>query len=139
MTTAALVAVAVYLLVPGRGLTRATAQWSVRWDKAWRRLTHRGAALRWRQRSAEAAIVVEFSLSLAAELRAGQPPIAAWSSVSPMVLSPSAGGLAAQLSHEDVVRMLRTASVRPGRGGLARVAACWEVSEQSGAGLADAL
>jgi len=74
--------------------------------------------------------------AVASELRSGQPPDAAWGAVLPGWSGPLPGRYVAEA---DVVTLLtRWARVR-GWGGLTAVAACWRVSDTTGAGLADAL
>ncbi|MDT9594760.1 type II secretion system F family protein [Nocardioides zeae] len=75
---------------------------------------------------------------LAAELRAGRPPGTAldaaaqdWEELQPVVRAEALGA--------DVVGAWRDVARRPGAGGLRLVAAAWQVSERSGAGLAAVL
>jgi tight adherence protein B len=82
--------------------------------------------------------VVEVCEALTGELRAGQPIVAAlehccgaWPSLSPV--------LAAARLDADVPAALRRVSRLPGAEGLTDVAAAWQVSHESGSGLAGAL
>jgi tight adherence protein B len=83
--------------------------------------------------------VVELVVATAAELRAGRMPSAALAEAAaagPPELAPLAC-----LGHgdEDVPSLLRSLSRLPGAQGLRGVASCWQVAEQSGAGLARGL
>jgi tight adherence protein B len=108
------------------------------------------AALRWtRQRRTRRALeqtrraaVPELCGALAAELTAGRTPAAALREASaalpaladlllPAVTAAELGG--------DVAVELQEMAGRPGADGLRHLAACWRVSERSGAGLAAAL
>jgi tight adherence protein B len=82
--------------------------------------------------------VVEVCEALVGELRAGQPLVTGlqhcadvWPEFEPVV---GAGRLGA-----DVPGALRRLGALPGAEGLREVAAAWQVSQQSGAGLATAL
>ncbi|HET8983097.1 MAG TPA: type II secretion system F family protein [Pedococcus sp.] len=82
--------------------------------------------------------VVEVCEALAAELRAGQPPLRAmrhcvevWPALEPVA---TAGDLGA-----DVPRALNRLAALPGASGLAEVAAAWQVSQSSGGTMAVAL
>jgi tight adherence protein B len=82
--------------------------------------------------------VVEVCEALAAELRAGQPPLRAlrhcvgvWSELEPVAGAGELGG--------DVPRALRRLARLPGASGLEEVAAAWQVSEGAGGTLALAL
>lgn len=82
--------------------------------------------------------VVEVCEALVGELRAGQPLVRSlehcgelWPDFEPVV---AAGRLGA-----DVPSALRRLAERPGADGLREVAAAWQVSQASGAGLATAL
>ena len=108
------------------------------------------AALRWlRQRRTGRALeqtrraaVPELCGALAAELTAGRTPAAALREAS--IGLPALAELllpavtAAQLGG-DVAAELQESAGRPGADGLRHLAACWRVSERSGAGLAAAL
>lgn len=105
-----------------------------------RRARARAAALR---RSG----VIDLCTGLAAELRAGRPPGLAlveavgerpW--LEDEEMRDAAGGvIAAARFGGDVPAALRQAAGVPGAGGLAGVAACWQVAMDSGAGLAGGL
>jgi tight adherence protein B len=91
-------------------------------------------------RAAEArrAVVVELCEALVGELRAGQPVLAGlehclglWPELEPVVAAARLGA--------DVPAALRRTARSPGAEGLREVASAWQVSQQSGAGLAAAL
>lgn len=93
-----------------------------------------------RRRDAEGreAQVVEVSQVLAGELRAGRPPVAAvtraaetWPELEPVAVAARLGA--------DVPGALRRLSEAPGGHGLRQIAAAWQVSQGSGAGLAVAV
>jgi tight adherence protein B len=91
-----------------------------------------------RRAAARRAAVVEVCEALAGELRAGLPFVAAlehcldlWSDLEPVVAAARLGA--------DVPAALRRLARSPGAEGLADVAAAWQVSQRSGAGLAAAL
>lgn len=97
-----------------------------------RRAVHARAAERRR------AQVVEVCEALVGELRAGQPPVAAlehcrevWPELDPVVMAARLGA--------DVAAALRRLARTAGAEGLQEVAAAWQVSQRSGAGLATAL
>ncbi len=82
--------------------------------------------------------VVEVCEALAGELRAGQPFVASlehcatlWPEIEPVVASARLGA--------DVPAAFRRLGEQPGAAGLREVAAAWQVSHASGAGLASAL
>jgi tight adherence protein B len=98
----------------------------------WRRTRDRAASVQRADR------VVEVCESLAGELRAGQPPVRAlehavdvWPELEPAAATARLGG--------DVPAALRRLGAHPGAGGLAEVAAAWQVSAASGATMAVAL
>lgn len=75
---------------------------------------------------------------LAADLRAGRPPVTAlasaaddWPELAPVVAAARLGA--------DVPEALRALAVRPGAAQVRVVAAAWQVAHRSGAGLAGAL
>jgi tight adherence protein B len=97
-----------------------------------------GRARAARRAGARRAAVVEVCEALAGELRAGQPFVAAlehcldlWPELEPVVAAARLGA--------DVPASLRRLARASGAEGLADVAAAWQVSERSGAGLASAL
>ncbi len=101
----------------------------------WRRI---GASVmnRQRARSSQAREISALCSALASELRSGQPPEGAWSGV----LSSWSGLLPGPwLPGCDVVPLLTRWARVPGWGGLAALAVCWRVADDTGAGLADAL
>jgi tight adherence protein B len=135
MLAASAAAMAAFLLFP---MTASPRHPSTAWSGLVRRVTNtrtrsRPAVRRLRDREVQR--VVDFTLALAAELRAGQAPPTAWDRL--WWASPLGGGDAR--ADADIPTILRTAGAARGRGGLIRVAACWEVAEHSGAGLAEAL
>jgi tight adherence protein B len=81
--------------------------------------------------------VAELLAGLAAELAAGQPPALALAHAAADLHPPPCprGGRAAAAGG-DVVAALRVDAGAPGADALQGLAACWEVAEQSGAGLA---
>ncbi|MCQ4045586.1 type II secretion system F family protein [Streptantibioticus rubrisoli] len=101
----------------------------------------RRTAERWQE------VVVGLCVTVAGDLRAGRPPDAALVEAVEGLRGPDgpdgAEGvtpvLAAARFGGDVPGALRQAAARPGAQGLAGVAACWEVSVDGGAGLADGL
>ncbi|GAB2740399.1 type II secretion system F family protein [Nocardioides pakistanensis] len=102
-----------------------------------------GAALVARSRgrraaSARADRVVEVCEALAAELRAGQPPLSAlrhcvevWPDIEPVARAGDLGS--------DVPAAFRRLARAPGASGLRDVAAAWQVSQSSGGTMAIAL
>lgn len=79
--------------------------------------------------------VVELCESLVGELRAGQPPdvalrhaVEVWPEMEPAAVAAGLGS--------DVPTALRRLSTRPGARGLAEVASAWQVSSDTGTGLA---
>lgn len=103
---------------------------------ALRQARSRRAKLLARQRRAESVIAV--CEGIAADLRAGLPPLAAleagameWAELRPVVDSARLGG--------DVAHALTELSVLPGAGELRAVAAAWTVAHRSGARLADSV
>jgi tight adherence protein B len=101
----------------------------------WRTLA-RARLRRTAQERAES--VAEVCEALAAELRAGQPPLRAlrhcvgvWPTLEPVAGAGELGG--------DVPRALRRLACLPGATGLEEVAAAWQVSEGAGGTLALAL
>lgn len=85
-----------------------------------------------------AAAVIDLCEGLAADLRAGQPPLSAlraaareWPEFAPVADAGRLGG--------DVPAALRRLAEQPGAGGLRAVAAAWVIAHRSGAGLAEAV
>lgn len=101
-----------------------------------RRLTQQTAA---RRESA----VVELCAAVSGELRAGRQPDVALLSAGEVIVRglQEAGStvLASARFGGDVPAALRRAGAAPGASGLLGVAACWQVSVEGGAGLADGL
>lgn len=84
------------------------------------------------------ALVVAVCEALVGELRAGQPLVTSlehcvevWPDFAPVVATGRLGA--------DVPEALRRLAAQPGAEGLREVAAAWQLSQQSGAGLATAL
>jgi tight adherence protein B len=103
-----------------------------------RRRPGRGA-LRWFGSSAPPA-VGELLAGLAAELAAGQPPGAALlHAAAELHPPPCPRACRAAAAGGDVPAALRDDARAPGAADLAGLAACWEVAEHSGAGLAQAV
>ncbi|WP_443076697.1 type II secretion system F family protein [Streptomyces sp. TRM 70361] len=105
-------------------------------------LLGRGLRRRERRRAGEAreAAVVELCSALVGELRAGRTPERALLAVGmPGFGDGGAAALAAARFGGDVPEALRQAARQEGAGGLAGVAACWQVAVDEGAGLADGL
>jgi tight adherence protein B len=99
-------------------------------------LVRRGRAFRAAER--RRAAVVETAEALAGELRAGQPVLRALARTVE-VWPPFAQVEAAARLGADVPAALRACAAMPGAEDLAQVAAAWQVSHESGAGLAAAL
>jgi tight adherence protein B len=100
-----------------------------------REVRRRGAE---RIRERRAATVVEVCEGIAADLRAGLPPVAAlgsaageWREFRPVLDAARLGG--------DIPAALRELAERPGAASLRSVAAAWVVAHRSGAGLAGAV
>lgn len=134
--TAALAALAMLLLVLVDGTTLALGLILLAAAAGAGRLAVRARGRRLAARREER--VVEACELLAAELRSGQPPVLAvehcaeaWPELAPVA---TAAGLGA-----DVPTALRRVAGRPGAQGLVEVAAAWQVSQGSGAGLSVAL
>lgn len=89
------------------------------------------------------AAVVELCAAVSGELRAGRQPDGALLSAGEVAVRglQDAGSslLAAARFGGDVPAALREAARMPGAAGLLGVAACWQVSVEGGAGLADGL
>jgi tight adherence protein B len=101
------------------------------------------SALRRRERARAAAddrrrVVVEGCEGLAAELRAGRPPVAALEHVVPdwAELRPA---LTAARLDADVPAALRRMADRPGAEACGELASAWQLSGRIGIGLADAV
>jgi tight adherence protein B len=86
-----------------------------------------------------AASVVEVASAFADELRAGRMPREAWTRASEIDRTISPHGSLAAAHGADVAAALVRDAQRPGAEGLARIAACWTVGEQRGAGLSKAV
>lgn len=110
--------------------------WLAGWRQRWHR--RRGRA---RQATATAEAVVDLVEAMAAELRAGQPPPAALAAAVGSLATPVVPGTLVTAARDGgpVADLLDAAASAPGGAGLAAVAACWRVSERSGAGLARGL
>jgi tight adherence protein B len=78
--------------------------------------------------------------ALAAELAAGQPPgVALMQAATGLHPPPCPRAVRAAATGADVPAALREDARAPGAADLAGLAACWEVAEHSGAGLAQAI
>src|SRR5688500_4109318 len=82
------------------------------------------------------AAVIELCSALGAELRSGATARDALIAASSDVPSVDHLAAVAAAPHGDVAQALRTTAERSGGAGLRRLAACWQVSERSGSGLA---
>jgi len=98
----------------------------------------RSRALR-RAAVARRAVVIEFCQALGPELLAGRTPRDALARVAPAGAAWSGLGLASLPSIDDLPAALRAAAKQPGAEALASVAACWQVAQRQGGGLALAL
>ena len=84
--------------------------------------------------------IVELLAALSAELAAGQPTVLALQgAVAGLEPNPCPRALAACRTGADVPAALRADARAPGAAPLRGLAACWEVSDRSGAGLAMAV
>jgi tight adherence protein B len=93
-----------------------------------------------RLRPAAPAPIPELLSALAAELAAGQPTVLALESAAlGLEPPPCPQAIAACRTGADVADALRTDAGAPGCRSLRGLAACWEVSERSGAGLSVAV
>jgi tight adherence protein B len=89
-----------------------------------------------RLRPATPPAIPELLSALAAELSAGQPTrLALESAAVGLEPHPCPQAIAAGRTGADVARALRADARAPGARALRGLAACWEVSERSGAGL----
>ncbi|MDQ6874146.1 MAG: type II secretion system F family protein [Actinomycetota bacterium] len=107
----------------------------------WAALARVAASRRAAAKAAEAGAEVELLATLAAELRAGRPPLAALAAAD-VPLDPALAGVMAQARGAaafggDVAAALRRAA--PARTGILGLAAGWQVSERAGAPLAEVL
>jgi tight adherence protein B len=117
---------AVLLLGPARRTEGSVARPGTTWvDSLERRL-----------RPAAPAPIAELLSALAAELAAGQPTVLALESAAlGLEPPPCPHAVAACRTGADVASALRADARAPGCQALRGLAACWEVSERSGAGL----
>jgi tight adherence protein B len=133
---------ALVLIVPSLLLVRAGPRWwlggvvvaaiSTIGLRLWRgHCRRRGAARRRRE-------VMEVCESLAAELRAGLPPIVALEQTAEL-MSELAPAVAAARLGGDVPVVLRELARRPGAEALRSVAAGWEIAQRTGGTLAAVL
>ncbi len=103
----------------------------------WSRLAPRVAR---RMRSDPAPPILELLTGLVAELAAGQPTDHALrAAAAPLEPNPCPEAVVATQTGGSVPEALRRDASRPGAHRLRAVAACWEVAEHSGAGLASAV
>jgi tight adherence protein B len=82
------------------------------------------------------AAVIELCSALGAELRSGATAREALIADSRDVAAVDHLAAVAAAPHGDVAEVLRVTAERQGGAGLRRLAACWQVSERSGSGLA---
>ena len=94
------------------------------------------SSLRRRRATSQAREIGALCSGLASELRSGQPPEGAWSGVLSSWSGPLPGPW---LPGCAVVTVLTRWARVPGWGGLAALAVCWRVADDTGAGLAEAL
>lgn len=93
-----------------------------------------------RRAQAEQERVAEFAATLAVEVRAGRSPRAAIGAASEGMEGAWVDGVrAAAASGADVAEALRQESAVPGAIDLRDLAACWQVADRTGAGLAAGL
>lgn len=107
----------------------------------WAALARAAASRRAKVKASEAGAEVELLATLAAELRAGRPPLAALTAAAlpldPPLAAVMAQGRGAAAFGGDVAAALRRAA--PARTGILGLAAGWQVSYRAGAPLADVL
>jgi tight adherence protein B len=83
--------------------------------------------------------VIELCSALGAELQSGASPRDALTASSHDVPGVEHLAAVAAAPHGDVMQALRATAELPGGAGLRRLAACWQVSERSGSGLASSV
>jgi len=137
LCAATLSAGAVWFAVP---TARAAASTSPRPDvgAALRTLRARLPAAVRRTRADNSRRVVDFTQSLVSLLQAGYTPHQAWSMLGAPATVPGWRVTRWDAWSDPPIALVEAAKA-PGCAALARVAVCWKVSEQSGAGLAVAL
>ncbi len=89
-----------------------------------------------REAARRRAAVIELCSALGAELRSGATARDALIAASRDVPAVEHLAAVAAAPHGDVAQALRATAERNGGAGLRRLAACWQVSERSGSGLA---
>ncbi|RNL83288.1 type II secretion system F family protein [Halostreptopolyspora alba] len=93
-----------------------------------------------RERARRRRATIELCRGLATELRTGRAPVAAFRSalagLDPSFVGELAHVTAAAHTGADLVPALRSAATRDGAEGLGYLAACWQVTSATGAGLA---
>jgi tight adherence protein B len=89
-----------------------------------------------REAARRRAAVIELCSALGAELRSGATGRDALIAASRDVPAVDHLAAVAAAPHGDVANALRATAERTGGAGLRRLAACWQVSERSGSGLA---
>ncbi len=89
-----------------------------------------------REAARRRAAVIELCSALGAELRSGATARDALMAASRDVPGVDHLAAVAAAPHGDVAQALRATAERNGSAGLRRLAACWQVSERSGSGLA---
>ena len=80
--------------------------------------------------------LIELCQALAAELSSGAGARDSLTAAARGLADLEHLGVVAGSPHGDVAQAMRAVSALPGAGGLLRLAACWQVSERSGGGLA---
>jgi len=128
-----LAALSVWQLIPHawhRGPLRRQPQ--VRWTTR----AHSLRALVGSEPASHAREVATLTSALAAELRSGQVPDQAWKHVVTSAADEVPGVV---VPDADVTLVLRRWAQLPGWSGLGAVAVCWQMADETGAGLADAL
>ena len=89
-----------------------------------------------REAASRRVAVIELCSALGAELRSGATAPDALIAASRDVAAVEHLAAVAAAPHGDVAQALRATAARNGGAGLRRLAACWQVSERSGSGLA---
>lgn len=115
------------------GAAHRPARVTMSFRRGWRDPTGRREAARRR------AAVIALCSALGAELRSGAAARDALTAASHDVPGVEHLAAVAAAVHGDVAQALRSTAELPGGAGLRRLAACWQVSEHSGSGLASSV